>query len=249
MSRYALDDTRTAWQRSGFPLTIGIIAAKFVMLVLTTLGVPLAAWLICMVPEAWSQPWRVFTYSWVSFDIMDVIFSGITLYFFGGSLERSWGTRTFAIFFAAISFITAAGMSLAAWWLHSSFFVASWLVVAALVVAWGMLNPFEKILFWFVPIEGRIVALIDVLIIFFTHVQVSFVLALGALSGCAASYLWVKNRTWGNVTHWTIRRPARAAKPRRPRDDAFSWRDLNPFERIARARRKKQFQRLFEDDK
>ena len=41
----------------------------------------------------------------------------------------------------------------------------------------------------------------------------------------------------------------RTPRPRRPRDDAFSWRDLNPFERIARARRKKQFERLFEDDK
>lgn len=40
-----------------------------------------------------------------------------------------------------------------------------------------------------------------------------------------------------------------AARPKRKHDDAFSWRDLNPFERIARARRKKQFERLFEDDK
>ena len=52
---------------------------------------------------------------------------------------------------------------------------------------------------------------------------------------------------------------AYAPRPKQPRtkqttkkrhhDDAFSWRDLNPFERIARARRKKQFERLFEDDK
>ena len=42
----------------------------------------------------------------------------------------------------------------------------------------------------------------------------------------------------------------RQARPKgRRHDDDFSWRDLNPFERIARARRKKQFERLFEDDK
>lgn len=47
-------------------------------------------------------------------------------------------------------------------------------------------------------------------------------------------------------------RPQRSARPKRaarPRDDRFSWRDLNPLERMARARRKKQFERLFEDDK
>jgi hypothetical protein len=47
---------------------------------------------------------------------------------------------------------------------------------------------------------------------------------------------------------------ASARKPKRPRlDDDPTPRDiirnLNPLERAARARRKKQFQRLFEDDK
>ena len=52
------------------------------------------------------------------------------------------------------------------------------------------------------------------------------------------------------ISYGAQSRPAkRAAKKNRPRrDDDFSWRDLNPLERIARARRKKQFQRLFEDD-
>lgn len=43
------------------------------------------------------------------------------------------------------------------------------------------------------------------------------------------------------------------ARPRRKHDDDLSWRDMlrraNPLERIARARRKKQFERLFDDDK
>jgi Zn-dependent protease len=40
----------------------------------------------------------------------------------------------------------------------------------------------------------------------------------------------------------------RPRRPTRPRDDKFTLRDLNPFERIARARRKKQFERLMRDD-
>lgn len=41
---------------------------------------------------------------------------------------------------------------------------------------------------------------------------------------------------------------AAGRKAARPKDDKFSVRDLNPFERIARARRKKQFERLMKDD-
>jgi Zn-dependent protease len=44
-------------------------------------------------------------------------------------------------------------------------------------------------------------------------------------------------------------RAPRRKRPARPLDDRFTWRDLNPLERMARARRKKQFERLFEDDK
>ncbi|HEX8236004.1 MAG TPA: site-2 protease family protein [Abditibacteriaceae bacterium] len=44
------------------------------------------------------------------------------------------------------------------------------------------------------------------------------------------------------------RRTPKIKKKKVRRDDDFSWRDLNPFERVKRARRKKQFQRLFEDD-
>lgn len=35
---------------------------------------------------------------------------------------------------------------------------------------------------------------------------------------------------------------------KRPHDDRFRWSDLNPLERIARARRRKQFERLMRDD-
>ncbi|HEX8552996.1 MAG TPA: site-2 protease family protein [Abditibacteriaceae bacterium] len=49
-------------------------------------------------------------------------------------------------------------------------------------------------------------------------------------------------------SQYTARAPGQKSRPRNKRDDDFSIRDLNPIEKIKRARRKKQFQRLFEDD-
>lgn len=46
----------------------------------------------------------------------------------------------------------------------------------------------------------------------------------------------------------SYRAPKSKKKPRNRRDDDFSLRDLNPFERMARARRRKQFARLIEED-
>ena len=256
MSRYYLDDARTSWQRSGFPLTLSLIVIKFILMALYSFRVPVAELFTFTTPQDWQQPWRVLTYPFTAFDIMEVLFSGITLYFFAGSLERSWGTRTFALFLALVSVVTALGLTLGAFLAGiPAWRVDSWLIIAAIVVAWATINPFESVLLWFFPVQGRWLGVIDVAIIIFTHVRVSPVLGVCALAGCGAAYLWVSQRAWGNVTHWTIRRPTRRSpqtqqsSTRRHHDDDFSWRDLNPFERIARARRKKQFERLFEDDK
>lgn len=254
MSRYYLDYGRSSWRNSGCPLVIGLIVAKFLLMLLAVFRVPLAYNLTFTAPQDWNQPWRVLTYPFTSFDFSEVLFSGITLFFFGGSLERSWGTKTFTVFLAAISVITALGITLGVWLAKIPLFpVQSWIIVAALVVAWAAINPFEKILLYFIPVEGRWIAVIDVLFVFFSHVRVSPILGFCSLAGCAAAHLWMQNRSWGNVTHWTIRRPSmpskRPARPQKHHDDDFSWRDLNPLERIARAKRKKQFERLFEDDK
>ena len=262
MSRFYLDDARTSFHRSGFPLTISLIVIKFLMMALSSFGVPLAMFFVFVAPQSWQQPWRALTYPFVAFDIMEVLFSGIALYFFAGSLERSWGTKTFAIFLAAISVATALGLTLGTVLSGGAINADSWLIVAAIVVAWGTINKFESVLLWFFPVQGRWLAVIDVAIIFFTYVvRFSFWMAICALAGCAASYLWVSNRVWYDVAYWTLRkrpknnRPPNSAprpqlaKTKRRHDDDFSWRDLNPFERIARAKRKKQFERLFEDDK
>lgn len=256
MSRYHLDYARSSWQNSGCPLVIALIAVKFLVMVLFTFRVPAVEFLTFSAPFDWNQPWRALTYTFTSFNFSEVLFSGLTLFFFAGSLERAWGTRTFAIYLAAISVITALGITLGVWLAHiPAFPVQSWVVVAALVVAWGAINPFEKVLLWFIPVEGRWLAVIDVLFVFFSHVTASPILGVCALAGCGAAHFWLQNRSWRNVTHWTIRNtprsssPKRAARPKRKHDDDFSWRDLNPLERMARARRKKQFERLFEDDK
>lgn len=55
--------------------------------------------------------------------------------------------------------------------------------------------------------------------------------------------------TYETARYATPRRSASTPRKKtRPRDDKFSLRDLNPLERIARARRKKQFERLMKDD-
>jgi hypothetical protein len=128
-------------------------------------------------------------------------------------------------------------------------------VVAAAGVAWGVLNAEESVSIWFIPMRGIHIAMLCVAYLVFTYARVPVLLPF-ALLPCAASYLWVRNRAWGSFGYIrpAVRTPrlrlvpSNPARTNRPKDDRFTFRDLNPFEWFARRRRQKQFERLMRDD-
>jgi len=241
------------WLHEGeYPLTKAIILANVATLIASLGRLPVAQWLSFFAPDSLRLPWTLITYPLVSFDPIGLIFYGLMLWWVCGSLERSWGTRTFAIFFAAISVISALGIVAGVSLLRlGGIPVFNQLPLAALIVAWAMLNPNLEIrIYGIIPILAKWLAVGTALIVFFTHFAIHPLMGFFALGGCAASLWWVRNRGWREAFSYAYRAPQpRGPKPKRARrDDDFSLKDLNPLERIARARRKKKFQRLFEDD-
>jgi membrane associated rhomboid family serine protease len=240
------------WLQSGFPLTIAIIAFNFLTMALTAFRVPVAPYLALSIPDTLMRPWTLWSYPLVSLDVIGMLFYGIWLFFVGGSLERGWGTRFYGIFFALMTVISALGLIAGSFLLHVPVVVNNWLPIAALTLAWCLLNPNEEVRFYFfIPIQAKWLALLEVVIIFFSYANAHPLMGIFALSGCGAAFAWVRHRPWRELGKYTVRNKPRSriVKPgARPHDDRFTWRDLNPLERIARARRRKQFERLMKDD-
>lgn len=238
-----------AWKKSGFPLTIALIAINFLTMALVTFRLPVASYFCFLAPSSLQYPWTFLTYPLVSLEVIGCLFYSLWLYFIGGSLERGWGTRFYGMYFFLMALISAAGLMLGSLILKVEVFGENWLAISAVTLAWCMLNPNEVIRFnFFIPIKAKWLALLEVIIIFFTYARIHPLMGFFALSGCAASYAWVRYRPWAEMGHYTVRRKPRTPKSVRPKDDRFTLRDLNPIERIARARRKKQFERLMKDD-
>lgn len=243
-----------SWIEGNYPLTKLIIAVNVVTILLSLGGVPVHAWLGFVSIQ---RPWTFFTYPLVSVDPLGALFYGIWLYWIGGSLERSWGTSFFGRYFALMTIITSVSMFVGYLLLagmpvtEAGLSVTNWLPISALTVAWCMLNPEQVILFWgIIPILAKWIAVGEVLVIFFTHFRIHPLMGLLALSGCFASFLWVRYRAWGNIYLYSSlpHSSRKKARPQRSPEDKFTWRDLNPLEWIARWRRKRQFMRLWKDD-
>lgn len=186
-----------------------------------------------------AMPWTLFTYPLVGYyDILSMLFSMYWLWVAGGSLERSWGSRVFGIFFFAMSAISALGLF--AGGLLGSVLTSAmglWLPLAGVTVAFAMLDPEQQILFFFViPMKLKYLALFDVVIVLISYGQQSIVLGIFALAGCAFSYWYViYGRNMGSRSA-SRRDRGRAVRLYRRRSLLDS---LNPFRRIKEYRERK----------
>ncbi|HEX8463347.1 MAG TPA: DUF1751 domain-containing protein [Abditibacterium sp.] len=256
------NNTQRAWLQTGFPFTIALMVLKFLSLFLFTAesGFTLASQLMFIAPDSLLRPWTLFTYPLLSgLPFLSFLFDiGIT-YWFCSSLERAWGTAKFALFFGAVALTSALALSLGALLFQTQFGAEDLLPIAAAAVAWGMLNAEERVSLYFIPMRGIHMALIAVLYIMFQYAQGGNWRAVPfALAGCGLSYLWVRNGwQYGMGTllpHAAVRAAKRPnlrivpPKSPKPKDDRFTLRDLSPLEWIARRKRRKQFEKLINDD-
>ncbi len=244
------------WREGSFPLTKAIIALNLLTLTLFTFRVLNPGQVMFIAPLSLRLPWSFLTYPLVSTEIIWMLFYGLWLFSIGAAIERGWGTKVFAVFFVIMTLVEAGSLMLASALTGEIVAAPNWLPLAVLSFAFYMLNPNEPMNVWgVVQTQAKWLALVDVLIIFFVNAQSHPLAGFLALSGCALSLWWVRTRAWRDMAMYSSFPAATRAfnakakrKARNRRDDDFSIRDLNPFERIARARRRKQFARLIEED-
>jgi membrane associated rhomboid family serine protease len=235
----------------GFPLTKAILATALFIFVLNSFVPAVIPLLAFIAPDSLRQPWTLITYPLLTTDPIGFLWYGLLMWWVASPIERSWGTRVYAIFFAAMAVLTALSLTAGAFILGTNVIVWNYLPLAALLVAWCTMNPEQDMCIWgILTVKLKWIAVAAVFVVFFTYVRQNPFLGLFAVVSCAASYFWVRNRGWRDSLNYAYRAPKpRTPKPKKgPRDDDFSLKDLNPMERMARAKRKKQFQRLFEDD-
>lgn len=131
-----------------------LIANGIVFLLEQMLGDGFTTW-IALWPLGSGEfmPWQVVTYSFAHANLMHLVFNMYGLWMFGSELERVWGPRRFAVFYA-ISVLAAAAMQLAV----SAFLGNGAPTVGAsgglfgLLVGFAMLFPQRRIVLLIPPI-------------------------------------------------------------------------------------------------
>ncbi|MBI1730472.1 DUF1751 domain-containing protein [Candidatus Acetothermia bacterium] len=159
--------------------------------------------------DAISRPWTFLTYPLVTTDPIGLIFSGYWLWIVGSTLERSWTSRVYLRFLIIATLVTSISLwigSLLLGAIGASFIQNTdvgleglWILLAALTVAWALLNPEQVVLLGFLlPIQGRYIMWITIALSYFLFAFSFRAPWLGffALAGIGYAYQFTRNRIY-----------------------------------------------------
>ena len=134
-------NTQQRWVSSGFPFTIFVMASMFASALLLTVRPDIYRGLMFVAPQTVAHPWTFLTYPLLSSaqpSIFTLLFDIGLTYFFCSSLERSWGTKAFALFFVSISVVSGLSLWAGTVLLGGALPADNLFPVAGAAVVWGV---------------------------------------------------------------------------------------------------------------
>jgi len=100
------------------------------------------------------QPWQLVTYAFLHGGFTHILFNMFALYMFGGTIERTFGTRNFIIYYFVCAIVAALAQLVVVQWFTHGFYptLGASGAIFGLLLAFGMLYPHEKMMLMFLPV-------------------------------------------------------------------------------------------------
>lgn len=177
------------------PATIALVVSNVVAFfaIEVTHSPALIAWFGFTDSGFLTKPWTFVTWPFVgAYHPFNLLFAAIWALTVCGSLERSWGTRSFLGFFAGTSALTAATVLIGERILNQPApLFGLWVGVAAPTAAWCAINRFQRVSIWGIPVPAPLIAVFVAVLVWYE--QGTPLRGLFALSGTAAGWWWGMN--------------------------------------------------------
>lgn len=138
------------------------------------------------------NPIQLFTYAFLQYDFMQLLFNVLAIWMFGYQIEEYWGTKRFATFVVVTILVTALAHLL----LGSLFAVGISGLVFALLLAYGMMWPEREIYLLLppIPVKAKYLVMIYAGIMFLSILSSrgNFLSHLAYLAGPLSGYFLIQ---------------------------------------------------------
>jgi membrane associated rhomboid family serine protease len=194
-----LEDIKRALFKGGIPVTLSLLAANILTFLLVA-GLPRVGLWQYLVFDTRSWPqyfWTFLTWPLVGAGHpLNLVFAMGWFYTFGGSLERSWGSRVFGNCVLVTAALTSLTVWIGSFVAGTGMLVGLWVLSGAAAVAWALINRREVINFWMLPIPAPAFVFLGCIIAWYD--AGAALIGVFALSGCAAAWWYVTQGRYGN---------------------------------------------------
>jgi membrane associated rhomboid family serine protease len=142
--------------------------------------------------------WQPFTFPFAhGANFLYLLADAMVLYFFGGSLERAWGSARFLLFFFASGIVPGLVEIALSPWMGGALFYGMVGGFVSMVVAFAAMAPYQTVLLLIFPLQARWLAFISIAIELFGRTglyggALQAILAVGAT--VAFAYLFQVTR-------------------------------------------------------
>ena len=210
------DRIRDFFIRGGIPVTMTLLVISIGVFLASFFGTPAVNLFLLTHVAFWPEltretPWTLLTYPLYAGGFLTLLIGGFFFWVAGGSLERSWGSQRYAIFFCALTLISALSL-LSGWYLYQHGTIPNVnlmgfsLPLGGMIVAFCMLNAEQTIMLFLFPIRAIYVAWIVAGLTYF-GAGMGPVLSLFACGGIIAAFFYVKfARSWADIGSYGGRR-------------------------------------------
>lgn len=193
-----MSSIRNFFYQGSIPVTklfLALTGVFFIVSQLVFLSFPNWMESLVLIP-AWltTKVWTLLTYALVNPGILMVLSMGLWLWFIGGSLELTWGSRRYLTYVVLVTIVSGLTMCLAAYALgiQGQLLVFGWsLPLTAVTWAWASYFPDRDLLIWgVIPVRAKWIAWAEAAIVFFTYLPTHILVALASLSGILVFYFF-----------------------------------------------------------
>jgi len=216
-----LDNLKDFMTRGGIPVTMTLLCVNVVTFLAAffsqeTVMPFLQSEMAFNLSNFFHAPWTLFTYPLIALPpfSLRLVITWVFFWLSGGSLERSWGSQRYALFFLFVTLFTSASLLGGGLILRQDTPPLDdiFLPLTGLLVAFCMLNPEQEVGIFLLPvrIRAKYVAIGITLWTYFSYgSMLGPKLGFFALGGILAAFLYVRfARPWGDISSYSAPRRA-----------------------------------------
>ncbi len=173
-------------RREIWHLTEGLIFAHFAVFLLTSTSPDRAEALAFQPHLLLARPWTAVTFQFLHSGMLSFFFSMLVLWIMGRTLEESWGSARFLLFWA----VSVAGAVVTAFFLGQPL-ASDVFLATSLLFTYATLNPdIEFLLFFVIPVKVKWLAVVAGAFLLFSSLGLGLLAAVANAVGMSAGYVF-----------------------------------------------------------